>query len=167
MHRSVRLIVGIALALLTSVAVQAKEKKVKQGDLPPAVQTTIEAQTQSAGITVSGYTKDTVDGDTLYRASLVADGKPRVVTVGADGTLVSIENEVTWDSIPADVQSTFTRVAGVKGKLGDFHSVSTDGKIVSYNAMRETWGNRDRVSVKPHTAALETIPSAPPASQKK
>ena len=29
-----------------------------------------------------------------------------------------------------------------------------------------TKGNRDRVSVKPHAAGLEAIPSAPPVSQK-
>jgi hypothetical protein len=149
-----------------TVAAQAKEKKVKQEDLPSAVQRTFESQTQSAGATVSGYTKDTVDGEMFYRASVVVDGKTRTITAHSDGTLTSVEDEVAWEAVPVDVQTAMTRAAG-KGKLSGYRSVTTDGKIVSYNALLETNGNRDRISVKPHAAALEAIPSAPPASEKK
>ena len=166
MHRSARLFVGIGLALLTSVAVYAKEKKVKQGDLPPAVLRTAEAQSAGSDVQVSGYTKDTVEGETLYRMAAVVGGKARGVTIAPDGTLVAIEDEVAWDAVPADVQTAFTRASG-KGKLGEFRSVTKDGKIVSYNALLESKGNRDRVSVRPRTASLESIPSAPPASDKK
>lgn len=166
MSRIVRLAAGIALGLLVTVAAQATEKKVKQAGLPPAVQKTIEAQTQNAGNTVSGYTKETVEGDTIYRASLLVDGRERVVTVASDGSLSSVEDAVAWEAVPADVQATFTRAAG-KGKLSEFRSVSKDGQIVSYNALLVTKGNRDRVSVKPHAADLGTIPSAAPSSEKK
>ena len=164
MSRIVRLAAGIALGLLVVVFAQATEKKVKQADLPSSVQSTVNAQ--SAGSTVSGYTKDTVEGETLYRATFVADGHPRIITVASDGNLVSTEDEIAWDSIPADVQASFTKVAG-KNKLSEFHSVSTDGKVVSYNALLVSNGNRDRVSIKPHAAPLEAIPSASPVSEKK
>jgi hypothetical protein len=164
MSRIVRLAAGIALGLLVAVFAQATEKKVKQAGLPPSVQSTINAQ--SAGSTVSAYTKETVEGETLYRASFVADGHARTITVASDGNLVSTEDEITWDSIPAEVQNSFNKVAH-KNKLSDFHSVSTDGRIVSYNAMLVSYGNRDRVSVKPNAPALEAIPAAPPVSEKK
>jgi hypothetical protein len=165
MSRTVRLIAGIALGLIITVALQAKEKKVKPADLPPAVQSAVDQET--SGAKVSGYTKETVEGETLYRASLYANRRPRVITIAADGTVISIDDRITWESIPVDVQTALTTAAD-KGSLGDFHSVSANGKIVSYNAKVERKGNWDRVSVKPHEAtALEPIPSAPPASDKK
>ena len=163
MSRTARLIAGIALGLLMTVAAQAREKKVKPADLPPAVQSAVDAET--SGTKVSGYTMETVDGATLYRASLYANRRPRVITIAADGTVVSIDDRITWGSIPADVQTAFT-AAAYNGTLGEFHSVSTDGKIVSYSAMVDRKGNRDRVSVKPHEAStLEPIPFAPSASE--
>ena len=162
MHRT-RLIASIALGLLMTVAAQANEKKVKLADLPPAVQTSVDSQ--AAGNTVTGFTKDTVDGNTLYKANLVVDGHARVVTINSDGTVASVENEIAWESVPADIQTTLTKAAG-KGKLSDFSSVSTDGKIVSYNAMLDTKGNKDRISVKPHVASPESVPAAPAADKK-
>jgi hypothetical protein len=150
-----------------TVAVQAKEKKVKQANLPSAVQRTADAE--AAGNMVSGYTMDTVDGETLYKANLLVDGRARVVSIASDGSVSSVENEIAWEAVPADVQATMTK-AGGKGKLSEFRSVSKDGQVVSYNALLVTKGNRDRVSVKPHTATLEAIPSAPstpPVSEKK
>ena len=162
MHRT-RLIAAIALALLTTGAAQATEKKVKLADLPPAVQTTVDSQ--AWGNTVTGFTKDTVEGNTLYKANLVVDGHARVVTITSDGTVASVENEIAWESVPADIQTTLTRAAG-KGKLSDFRSVSTDGKIVSYNALLDTKGNKDRISVKPHVASPDSAPAAPAADKK-
>ena len=161
MHRT-RLIAAIALALLTTGAAQATEKKVKLADLPPAVQTTVDSQ--AGGNTVTGFTKDTVEGNTLYKANLVVDGRARVITIAPDGTVSSVQNEIAWESVPADIQTTLTKAAG-KGKLSDFSSVSTDGKIVSYNAMLETNGNRDRISVRPHAAA-DPAPGAPAPANK-
>jgi len=146
-----------------TVAVQAKEKKIKQANLPSAVQRTADAE--AAGNMVSGYTMDTVDGETLYKANLLVDGRARVVNIASDGSVTSVENEIAWEGVPGDVQTTFTKAAG-KGKLTEFRSVSKDGQVVSYNALLVTKGNRDRVSVKPHAAGLEAIPSAPPVSQK-
>ena len=163
MSRAVRIVAGIALGLLMTVAVQAKEKKVKQANLPSAVQRTADAE--AAGNMVSGYTMDTVDGETLYKANLLVDGRARVVNIASDGSVTSVENEIAWEGVPSDVQTTFTKAAG-KGKLTEFRSVSKDGQVVSYNALLVTKGNRDRVSVKPHAAGLEAIPSAPPVSQK-
>ena len=164
MSRTARLIAGIALGLLMTVAAQARAKKVKPADLPAAVQSAVDAQT--SGAKVSGYTMDTVDGAALYRASFYANSRPRVVTIAADGTVVSVDDRITWRSIPADVQTELLSAAH-SGTLGDFHSVSTDGKIVSYNALVDLKGNSDRISVGPHVAELEAIPFAPSASENK
>ena len=166
MSRATRLVAGITMGLLMTVAGQAAEKKIKQADLPPAVLRAVEAQTQNAGDTVTGYTKDTVEGETLYKASLLVGGHARVVTIATDGSVASVENEIEWEAVPADIQTTLTKAAG-KGKLSDFRSVSKDGEIVSYNALLTTNNNRDRVSVKPRPAGAGAPPPASPANEKK
>src|SRR4051794_30706460 len=163
MHRSTRLVAGIALGLLMTVAAQAREKKVKLADLPPAVQRTVD--TEAGANTVTGFTKDTVEGETLYKANLVVDSRARVVTIGSDGRVTSVENEIAWEAVPTDVQTTFTKASG-KGKLADFRSVSTEGKIVSYNALLETNGKRDRISVRPRATSVEAVPGAPAPANK-
>jgi hypothetical protein len=164
MNRTARLIASIGLGLVLTAAAQATEKKVKQANLPSAVQKT--AEQESAGATISGYTKDTVEGETIYQMALVVDGKAREVSIGADGNVVSTQQEISWDAVPADVQSTFTKAAG-KGTLGGFRSVSTNGKIVSYNAMLDTKGVKDRVSVKPHVVTDGGAAPVPGTNSKK
>ena len=163
MNRTARLIASIGLGLVLTAAAQATEKKVKQANLPSAVQKT--AELESAGATVSGYTKDTVEGETIYQMALLVDGKTKEVSIGADGNVVSTQQEISWDAVPVDVQGTFTKAAG-KGKLGSFRSVSKDGKVVSYNAMLDTKGNKDRISVKPHVSDGGAIPAPGTNSQK-
>ncbi len=155
-----RLIVGIALGLVISVGAQAAEKKIKQSDLPAAVQKS--AELQSAGATVTGYTSDKVDGAMVYEMNLVTDGLTRSVSMDQDGAVVSVEQEITWAQVPADVKTDFTNVTG-KGKLGAVSSITKQGKIVSYEAVIvNPKGEKSRVQVKPNptTAALAPIPVA-------
>lgn len=157
MNRTARIVAGVALGLIISVGAQAKEKKIKQSELPPAVQAT--AQQQSAGdtVAVTGYTTDKVEGGTIYVMNLVADGLAREVVMGPDGTLVSVEQEIAWEKVPASVQNDFTNVSG-KGKLGPVSSVTKDGKVVAYTAMLDRDGKRAHVQVKPNAPAVEPIP---------
>jgi hypothetical protein len=162
MNRTARIVAGVALGLIISVGAEAKEKKIKQSELPPAVQET--AQLQSAGdtVAVTGYTRDKVEGETVYTINLVADGLAREVVMGSDGTLVSVEQEVAWEQLPATVQTDFTNVVG-KGKLGPVSTLTKEGKVVAYRAMLDRDGKRLKVQVKPNAPALEPIPM--PVSQ--
>jgi hypothetical protein len=156
MNRTARLIAGVVLGLVISVAAQATEKKINQSDMPAAVQKT--AEQQSTGATVTGYTKDKVEGQIVYQMNLLADGRVKGVVIGSDGTVVSVEEEVAWDQVPANVQTNFTNVTG-KGKLGNVSTVTKQGKIVAYKAVLDTNGVRDHVVVKPHDGPAETVPS--------
>jgi len=156
MNRTARLIVGIVLGLVISVAAQAKEKTIKQSDLPSAVQRT--AEQESAGATITGYTKDKVEGEKVYRMNLLTDGRVKGIVIGSDGTVVSVEEETAWDLLPADVKTDFTNVTG-KGKLGAVSSITKQGKVVAYEALLVTNGKRDRVRIKPYATALEPIPT--------
>ncbi len=159
MNRTTRLIAGIAIGLVIAAGAYAKEKKIKQSDLPPAVQQTAEQQSAGEGIQVTGYTVNKDKDGTLYTMDLVSDGLARRTVIGSDGTLVSVQQEMAWDTVPTDVQTDFTNVTG-KGKLGPVSSITKDGKIVTYEASLVTWGNVARVQVKPHAPALEPIPTA-------
>ena len=167
MFRTFRLITGVALGLLmtvAAVAAQAKAKKVKYEDLPQAVQITVDAQT--SGTKVWGYTMEEAGGKTLYRVDLFTHHRPRVITIAADGTLVSVDDRIPWHSIPADVQTAL--LAGARpGTLGEFHSISTNGKIVSYSAMVDNDGDRHRISVSLEAAVLEAVASAPATADEK
>ena len=163
MYRT-RLIAGIALGLIMSVGAQAAEKKIKQSALPAAVQKTAEAQ--STGATVTGYTSDKVEGAMVYQMDLVVDGLTRGIVMDSDGTVVSVEQQIAWDQVPAEIQKDFTNVSS-KGKLGAVSSISKDGKIVAYDAALVIKGETSHVRVKPNAAALEAIPAAPaPGSSK-
>jgi hypothetical protein len=155
MHRN-RLIAGIALGLVLSVAALGAEKKIKQSKLPPAVQQTAEAQ--SAGATVTGYTSDKVEGAMVYRMDLVAEGLTRGIVMDSKGDVLSVEQEVAWNELPADVQKDFTN-ASSKGKLGAVSTVSQNGAVVSYVAVLVVKGERLQVRVKPNAAELAPIPA--------
>jgi hypothetical protein len=157
MNRTARLVAGIVLGLVISVGAQATEKKIKESALPAAVQKT--AEQESAGATVTGYTKDKVEGEMVYKMDLVADGKTRGVTMGSDGTVLSVQQEIPWEELPEAVKTDFTNVTG-KGKLGPVSSVSKLGQVVSYEAVLVKNGVKANVQIKPNTPALEAIPTA-------
>jgi hypothetical protein len=157
MNRTARLVAGIVLGLVISVGAQATEKKIKESALPAAVQKT--AEQESAGATVTGYTKDKVEGEMVYRMDLVADGKTRGVTMGSDGTVLSVRQEISWEEVPEAVKTDFTNVTG-KGKLGPVSSVSKLGQVVAYEAVLVKNGVKANVQIKPNAPALEAIPTA-------
>jgi hypothetical protein len=156
MHRN-RLIAGIALGLVLSVAALGAEKKIKQSKLPPAVQQAAEAQ--SAGATVTGYTSNEVEGAMVYRMDLVAEGLTRAIVMDSQGGVLSVEQQVGWNELPADVQKNFESVSS-KGKLGAVSTVSENGAVVSYVAVLVVNGERHLVRVKPKVAELAPIPGA-------
>jgi len=145
----IRILAGIALGLVVSVAAQGDAKSIKQSKLPAAVLRTAEAQT--AGATVTGYTTDKVDGVVTYRMDLVADGKTRAVVMDKEGTVTSIEQEVAWSDLPADIQKTFDTVK-TKGELGAVSTVHENGTLVAYVAYLTTKRDRNLVRVKPIAA---------------
>ena len=162
MHRN-RLLSGIALGLVLSVAAQGEEKKIKQSRLPQAVQTT--AEQNVSGATVTGYTSEKIDGAMVYTMDLVASGLTRGIVMDSEGNILSTQQEVAFSDLPADIQKDFTN-ATAKGKLGAVSSISKDGKIVAYEAVLIVKGERHHVRVKPHVAELSPMPAAAPGGSK-
>ncbi|HEX9393588.1 MAG TPA: hypothetical protein VF923_02980 [Gemmatimonadales bacterium] len=137
-----------ALLLTFAVAAQAaaQDKKLKRSDLPPAVGKTADAQ--SAGATVRGYSSETEDGQLSYEVALTVNGHARDVSIAPDGTVLEIEEEVAFDSLPAAVRAGLTQAAGA-GKIGKVESLTKKGAIVAYEAHVLTGTKRSEVQVGP------------------
>src|SRR5437016_9457581 len=104
--------VAVAVLVLTAVASQAgaQEKKLKRSDLPAAVQRS--ADEQSVGATVRGYSTEKENGQDVYEVEMTVHGHGRDVTIGADGTVLEIEEQVALKSLPAAVQAGLRQLAG-------------------------------------------------------
>jgi hypothetical protein len=146
MTRIGRTFTCIVAGLLIGVVAQAgdKEKKLKKSDLPAAVQTT--ADRESAGGKVTGYSKGMEDGQIVYEVNMVVDGLPKEILIGPDGVVVAVEKQVTWDQVPADVQSGLKQQAG-GSKIGKVSSISKNGKVVGYETSVTRKGKKENIEV--------------------
>jgi hypothetical protein len=97
--RNIKQIMGGLVAIVIGVAIAVpaiaggKEQKVKLEDCPAAVQKTIKDNANGDKI-VEIEKEVTKDGTVLYEAEVkTGNGKEREIVVGADGTLVKIEEE--------------------------------------------------------------------------
>lgn len=100
------------------------EKKVKMQDLPPAVQQAVEEQ--SKGATLKGLAKEVEGGKTIYEAEMTVNGHGKDVSFDQAGKVVSVEEEVAFDSIPAPAREALQKAAGT-GKITKVESVSEKG----------------------------------------
>jgi len=145
-----RRILSIALLLVTALAskatTQEKEKKLQRSDLPAAVQRA--ADEQSAGATVKGYSTEEDNGQVVYEVEMTMHGHARDVTIGADGTVLEVEQEVALDSLPAAVRTGLKQLAG-SGTLGKIESLTKRGTLVAYEAHVKKGNKRSEIQVGP------------------
>ena len=119
------------IACIASSVVVAGETAVKMKDLPPAVQKTVQDQTKGAQI--KGLSREVEKGKTMYEVETMLNGKSRDLLIDATGALVSVEEPVAMDSIPAAAKAALEKLAG-GGKIKSVESV-TKGQTVTYEAV--------------------------------
>ncbi len=108
----------------------AAETKVKVEDLPAAVQNTVKEQTKNAKLV--GVTKEKEGGKTVYELETMANGKSRDLMIDGAGAIISVEEEVALETLPAVAQAAIQKkVAG--GKITKVETV-TKGSDLSYEA---------------------------------
>ncbi len=108
---------------------QAEVKsEVKRQDLPPAVEQAV--KTQSQGGTVRGLFKEVKGGVTLYEAELLVHGRTKDIIFDPQGKMVTVEDQVTLDEIPAAARAAIQKAVGT-GKLELVEKV-TKGKTTFY-----------------------------------
>jgi uncharacterized membrane protein YkoI len=138
--------------LLLAVNGSAQEKKIKRADLPPAVEKTVAAQ--SAGATIRGFSTEKENGQTLYEAELTVNGHSKDISMTADGSIVEIEEQVSLDSLPAEVKAGLQAKAG-NGKILKVESLTKKDKLVAYEAKVETNGKKTEIQVGPDGKPLD------------
>ena len=62
-------------------------------------------QEQSKGATIRGYSEDTEDGQLEYEVEKTVNGHSKDVSIGRDGRLIEVEEQVQMGALPAAVQS--------------------------------------------------------------
>ncbi len=145
-------VVLAASGLLLAGTSSAQEKKIKRSELPPAVEKTVAAQ--SAGATIKGFSTEKENGQTLYEAEMTVNGHSKDISMTADGSIVEIEEQVAFDSLPADVKAGLQTKAG-KGKILKVESLTKKGKLVAYEAKVDTNGKKSEVQVGPDGKPLD------------
>ena len=141
-----------ASALLFAGAASAKEKKIKRSDLPPAVEKTVAAQSQ--GATIKGFSTEKENGQTMYEAEMMVNGHSKDVLIAGDGSIAEVEEQVTMDSLSADVKAGLQAKAG-KGKILKVETITKKDKLVAYEAVVETDGKKSEVQVGPNGKPLD------------
>jgi uncharacterized membrane protein YkoI len=139
MHRRI----AVVLALVP-VALVAQETKVKMKDLPPAVQKTVQEQTQTAKL--RGLAKEVENGKTFYEAETTVNGKSRDILIDPEGKVVEVEEATTLAAIPEAARKAFQQQAGPAGKVLSVETV-TKGSVVDYEAVIQKGGKKSEVAV--------------------
>jgi hypothetical protein len=109
----------------------AGETSVKMKDLPPSVQKAVAEQAKGAQI--KGLSKEIEKGITMYEVETLVNGKSRDLLFDASGALVSVEEPVAIDAIPAAARASIEQLAA-GGKIKSVESV-TKGRTVTYEAV--------------------------------
>src|SRR6478672_11450645 len=93
----------VVMGLGVTALVQAQEKKLERKDLPAAVRTSVDRE--SAGATIKGFSTERENGIRTYEAEMIVDGHSKDISMDAAGNILEIEEQVSFDSLPASVQT--------------------------------------------------------------
>jgi hypothetical protein len=147
------ILAGFLLIVLGAVSlVSAQERKLERKDLPSAVQASVDHE--SAGATIKGFSTERENGIRTYEAEMMVDGHSKDISFDAAGNVLEIEEQVTFDSLPASVRSSLTNLAGT-GKVTKVESLTKKGRLVAYEAVVTTGTKHREVQVGPNGEKLK------------
>lgn len=134
-----------------SVLLLAQEKKIQRGDLPAPVEKTVTSASQ--GATIKGFSLESENGQTYYEAEMIVSGHSKDVLIDKDGTIVEVEEQVAFESLPAEVKQGLQAAAG-SGKILKVESLTKRDKLVAYEAKVQANGKKKEIQVGPDGKAL-------------
>jgi hypothetical protein len=124
----------------------AQERKLKRSQLPAAVRRA--AAEQSRDAKVRGYSTEKDNGQVVYEVEMTAHGRSRDVTLDSTGTVLEVEEQVAFDSLPEAVRTGLRQAAG-SGRITKVESLTKGGTVVAYEARVRTGTKRSEVQVGP------------------
>ena len=143
---------SIAIVALSTLSLSAQEKKIQRNALPAAVEKAVQANTQ--GATIKGFATEVENGKKVYEAETVVNGHTRDLQFGTDGSLNEVEEEVSFESLPAPVKSALMAKAGT-AKIVKVESLTKHDKLVAYEAATLKGAKRGEVQVGPAGETLK------------
>ena len=138
-----RLLIVVLPMLVLATAARAEEKKIPLKDAPAAVQQAI--ATHSQGGTVRGVSTEMSGGKRVYEAELLVAGRTKDITFDAAGAVVSTEDEIAIDQLPAAARAAITKAAGA-GTVKRVEAVTEHGTTF-YEAEIVAGGHPSEVKV--------------------
>jgi uncharacterized membrane protein YkoI len=135
---------GLAIALAgTAGAQESGEKKINMKNVPAAVQQAITKE--SAGAKLKGLATEVEDGKRLYEAEFDVNGHARDVSFDENGAVVSVEEEIALDKIPAPARAAIEKAAGT-GKVTMVETITAGGTL-AYEAQLNKSGKKSEIKV--------------------
>ena len=134
------------------VVASAQENKIRREQLPPAVEKTVAAE--SEGATIKGFASEREHGQHFYEASLIVSGHHKDILIDRNGNVVEVEEEVSFDSLPAIVQEALKKRAG-GGTIPLVESLTKQGQLVAYEAHIKHGIRRSEIQVGPNGEKLK------------
>ena len=131
--------------LLLGIGTLAAGKKMKVQDLPAAVRQTVTEQTMNA--TLVGLTKEVEKGKTVFELETrKPNGQTRDLMIDTTGAVLSVEEEVALDSLPAPAKAAIEKSAA-GGKIIKLETLA-EGKEITYEAAIVKKGKKSSITVR-------------------
>jgi len=137
------LLLGVTMA---SPAQEKSEDRLTMNDLPAAVKKTV--LEVSRGLKLRGLTREAKKGQTFYEVGLEVNGRTRDVIIDSTGAVVLVEEEVTWESVPAAVRAAIEKGAA-GGKIRLVETLTRNNQIEAYEAHVRKDGKEFEIKVDP------------------
>jgi uncharacterized membrane protein YkoI len=147
MQQQLRFVVAaLGLALAISVVAAEKEKEhedkpqhVTLADLPAPARAAVEKWL--AGGTIKGIEKEEEDGKVVYDIEATVKGKHAEADIAADGTVLTTEEEVAYNSLPKPVRDAAEKY------FGSAKDLKASKEIEKGKAKYEVEGQKDNKKV--------------------
>jgi hypothetical protein len=140
----------LAVLFLTGTMAAVAQQSIDRSALPPAVEKTVEANSQ--GATIKAITSGTSYGKQVYEVQMTVDGQPKDIEIASDGALNGVMKDVTQESLGSNIENAvISRVAGAN--ITRLQSITRDGRVVGYKIST----NKDGQPGEVHLTALPVV----------
>jgi hypothetical protein len=136
---------NIFIGMLAATALFAAEQAIQLDQAPMAVQSTIQAEMQNA--TLKAISREADKAQTQYQVETIVNGMTRNLTIGEDGTLISVAEQVPIESVGA-VARFVIEGEGQGGQISKVEKI-TGQNSVKYKAVILKNGTTSEIFVTP------------------
>ncbi len=132
-----------SLFLHGTAAAQEHKQRIK---VPPAVQKTVDEQSQGAQI--RGLSKEVENGQTQYELELTINGHSRDMLIDPNGKILEVEESIPLETLTPAVRAEVEKNIG-QAKLLRLESVTKGGALTGYEATISRGGKKSAIGMGP------------------